>query len=74
MNEVVRDAVDVPGNAHRIDEAKNEHDPERDPREEIEHPEEIGAVENCGQHRNRVPTCVRKNPRISLRRFDDDGV
>ena len=39
MNEVVRDAVDVPRNAHRINEAKNEHDPERDSREQIEHPE-----------------------------------
>ena len=74
MNEVVRDAVDVPRHTHRINEAKNEHDPERDTREEIEHPEKIGAVENCGQHRNRVPTCVSKNPRISSRRFDDDGV
>ena len=72
MNEVVRDAVDVPGNAHRVDEAKNEHDPEWNPREEIEHPEEIDAVENCGQYRQRVPAGMRKNPRIRFRRFYDD--
>ena len=32
VNEVVGNAVDVPGNADRIDEAEDEHDPKRNPR------------------------------------------
>ena len=68
MNEVVRDAVDIPRNADRVDEAKNDHDPERYPGKEIEHPEEIDAVENRGEYGKRVPARVRKNPRICLRR------
>lgn len=74
MNEVVRDPIDIPRNADRVDEAKDEHDPQRDAGEKIEHAEEIGAVQNGSENGNRVPTGVRKNPRISFRRFDDDGV
>ena len=72
MNEVVRNAIDIPRNAHRVDEAKNEHDPEGNPWEEIEHPEEIETMANCGQYRQRVPAGMRKNLRIRFRRFDDD--
>ena len=43
VNEVVRDAVDVPGNANRIDEPEDEHHPERRVREQKEHPKEVGA-------------------------------
>lgn len=44
VNEIVRYAVDVPGNAHRIDKAKNEHDPERNTWKKIKHPEEVHEV------------------------------
>ena len=74
MNEVVRDAVDIPGNAHRIDEPKNEHDPERDSREEIEHPEEIEAMQEAGRNRDRVPTRLGKQFGISCDSFDDYGI
>ena len=44
VNEVVRDAVDVPGNADRVDKTEDEHDPKRDAREKIKHTEEVSAV------------------------------
>jgi hypothetical protein len=61
VNEVVRDAIDIPRDAHRVNEAKNEHDPERGSRKEMEHSEEIDAVENRSEHGQRVPAGVRKN-------------
>src|SRR5436190_2001764 len=66
VNEVVRDAVDVPGNADRIDESENQHDPERRVREQEEHPKEIGEMEQFRPDRNDVPARERKNPGISL--------
>src|SRR5262249_4423942 len=66
VNEVVGDAVDVPGNAHRIDEAENEHDPKRRAREKIEHSVEIGAMQNRGCHRDNVPAGISENARIGL--------
>ena len=44
VNEIVRDAVDIPGNAYRIDETENEHHPKRYAREKIKHPEEVNAM------------------------------
>jgi hypothetical protein len=44
VNEIVRYAVDVPGNADRIDEAKDQHDPKRETREKVEHAEEVNAM------------------------------
>src|SRR6266498_963291 len=44
VNEIVRDAVDVPGNADRVDETQNEHDPKGDARKKIKHAEEISGV------------------------------
>jgi hypothetical protein len=44
VNEVVGNAVDVPGNADRIDKTENEHDPKGDAREKIKHAEEVGTV------------------------------
>src|SRR2546423_769836 len=41
VNEVVGDAVDVPGDAHRIKKAEDQHHPERHAREKEEHPDEI---------------------------------
>src|ERR1700730_10975632 len=61
VNEVVRDAVDVPGNAHRIDEAENGHHPKRQHREEKEHSEEIRAMQERGGDRNKVPASVGEN-------------
>ena len=44
VNEVVGNAVDVPGNANRVDESKDEHEPKRDSREQIEHSKKERAV------------------------------
>lgn len=60
MNEVVGNAVDVPRNAHRIDETQDEHDPERRAREKVEHPEEVCAVQQRGGDRNRIPAGIRE--------------
>jgi len=55
MNEIVRYAVDVPqGNT----------------REQIEHGKEVNAVNKARRDWDRVPTCVRKNPRGSPGAFD----
>ena len=70
MNEIVRDAVDVPRNAHRIDKTENEHHPKRNAREKIKYPEEVNAVQNRGGNRNRVPARVRKDPGISSGALD----
>ena len=72
MNEVVGNAVDVPGNAHGIDETENQHHPERLAWEKIKHAEEISAVQNARCDRNYIPSCVRKNLGIRLRTFDGD--
>jgi malonyl CoA-acyl carrier protein transacylase len=44
VNEVVENAVDVSGNADRIDKTENEHDPKGDARKKIKHAEEVSAV------------------------------
>ena len=72
VNEVVGNAVDVPGNAHGIDETENQHHPERLAWEKIKHAEEISAVQNARCDRNYIPSCVRKNLGIRLRTFDGD--
>jgi len=59
MNEIVRYAVDVPGNAHRIDKAENDHDPQGNTREQIEHGKEVSAVNKARRDWDRVPTCER---------------
>src|SRR4029077_11816631 len=72
VNEVVRDAVDVPRNADRINKTENQHDPERDAREKVKHAEEVDAVQNACRDRDDVPACVRKDPGICLRTLDRD--
>jgi len=74
VNEVVGDAVDVPGNAHGIDETENQHDPERDAREKVKHAEEVEAVQNACRYRDDVPACVRKDPGICLGTLDCDQI
>ena len=44
VNEVVGNAVDVLGNADRVDKTENEHVPKRDAPKKIEHAEEVSAV------------------------------
>ena len=70
MNEVMRDAVDVPGNADGIDKTENEHDPERHARKKIEHAEEVRAVQEGGDNWDRVPARVRKDAGVRLGAFD----
>ena len=72
MNEVVRNAVDVPRNADRINKTENQHDPERDAREKVKHAEEVDAVQNGRCDRDDVPACVRKDPGICFRTLDRD--
>ena len=66
MNEVVGNAVDVPGNADRIDKTENQHYPERHALEKIKHAKEICAVQNAYRNGDGVPPCVGKNPGIRL--------
>src|SRR4029077_15918799 len=72
VNEVVRNAVDVPRNADRINKTENQHDPERHAREKVKHAEEVNAVQNACRDRDGVPACVRKDPGIRLRTLDRD--
>ncbi len=58
MNEVVRDAVDVPGDADRVDETEEQHDPKRSARKKEEHPEEIGAMQKRSTDWNNIPAGV----------------
>src|SRR6187401_3004104 len=67
MNEVVRNAVDVPRNADRINKTENQHDPEWDAREKIKHPKEVDTMQNGCRDRDDVPAGVGKNPGICLR-------
>ena len=71
MNEVVGNAVDVPGNADRVDKTENEHDPKRNAREKKEHAEEAGAVEKGGSNRDCVPLRVGKNSGIGRGALDN---
>jgi hypothetical protein len=48
VNEIVRNAVDIPGNANRVDEAEKQHQPEWHLRKYPEHSEEVEAVQNAG--------------------------
>src|SRR6266404_5918250 len=66
MNEIMGNAVDVPGNAHRVDKTENEHDPQRNARKQIEHAEKVSAVQKCGHNGECVPPCVRKDPGVGL--------
>ena len=68
MNKVVGNTVDVPRNAHRIDEAQNEHEPERRAREEVEHSEEIGAMKQGGGDWNDVPASISEEPEFVVSR------
>ena len=70
-NEVMGNPVDVPGNADRINESENEHDPERDARKKIEHAEEVSGVQKSGGNWDCIPPCVRKHPRIGRWAFDN---
>ena len=70
VNEIVRDAVDIPGNAYRIDESQNHHDPKRNTREKIKHPEEVNAVQERGDKWYRIPARVGQDPGIRPGAFD----
>jgi hypothetical protein len=71
VNEVVRNAVDVPGNADRVDKTENDHDPKGDSREKIGHSKKVRAVQNSGGNRDDVPARVGKDPGIRPGKFDD---
>src|SRR4051812_24716547 len=74
MNEVVRDAVDVPGDADRVDKPEDQHDPERRVREKEEHPEEIGEMEQLRCDGDNVPAGEGKNTGIGLESLGGDVV
>ena len=69
MNEVMGHAVDVPGDADRVDKAEDKHDPKRKAREKVEHAKEEGAVQKASQHRNDVPPRVGKDFRVGRESF-----
>ncbi len=74
MNEVVRDAVDVPRDANRVNETEEEHDPKRRARKKEEHPEEIGAVQKRSAHWDYIPAGVGKNFGIGFQSLSRDIV
>jgi hypothetical protein len=74
VNEIVGDAVDVPGDADRIKKAEDQHHPERHAREKEEHPEEIGAVEKRGGDGDDVPAGKREHPGVGLEPLGGDIV
>ena len=65
MNEIVGNAVDVPGNADRVDQTEDEHHPKRDAWKKAEHAEEVSAMKKSGENRDRVPPRVNKDPGVS---------
>src|ERR1700738_3717657 len=66
VNEVVGNAVDVPGDADGIKKDEDQDHPQRDAREKEEHPEEIGAMEKRGRDGDNIPAGKRENPGIGL--------
>lgn len=74
MNEIVGDAIDVGVNHEGINEAHDQHDPERRIRKKEIHRQEVEEVKQAGQRGHDVPSRVRKNLRISFRAFDMDGI
>jgi hypothetical protein len=66
VNEIVRNTVDVPGDADRVNKTEGQHSPKWETREKVKHPEEVGAVENPGQYWNGIPSGVRKDFGVSL--------
>ena len=71
MNEIVGNTVDVPGNADRIDQTENEHDPKRDARKQVKHAEEVSAVEKGGSNRDCVPPRVGKDSGVRCGALDN---
>lgn len=63
-------AVDVPGNADRINKTENQHDPQRYARKKVKHAEEIDAVKSARRDGDDVPTRMGKDPGVGLRTFD----
>jgi len=68
----MRNAVDVPRNADRINKTENQHDPERHAREKVKHAEEVDAVQKACRDGDDIPARVRKDPGICLRTLDRD--
>ncbi len=74
MNEVVSHAVNVRVDHERIEEAKNEHNPERGVLVEEEHREEERQVKKAGESGQGVPPRVGKDGRGSGDAFCSDGL
>ena len=70
MNEIVGNAVDIPGDAYRIDKTENQHHPKRHARKKIKHPEKVNAMQNGGGNRERVPARMRKDLGMSRGALD----
>ena len=71
VNEVVGNAVDVPGNADRVDKTEDEHDPKRNAGKKIKHAEEVSAVEKGCGNGDRVPPRMRKDSGIGRGALDN---
>src|SRR6266700_8333073 len=61
VNEIVRNTVDVPGDADRVNKTEGQHSPKWETREKVKHSEEVGAVQDPSHHRNDIPACVGKH-------------
>jgi len=58
VDEIVGDAVDVPGDAHGINESQDGEGPKRQPGKEDEQSEEVAEMETATDGRNGVPRRV----------------
>src|SRR5947207_3213241 len=74
VNEVMRDAIDVPRDADGVDQTRNDHDPKRHARKKVEHPEEVEEMQDTGCDWDRVPARLGKQFGISRDPFDDYGI
>src|ERR1700736_6918014 len=64
VNEIMGGAVDVRVDHQRINEAEDQHHPERRIGIQKEQPEKVGEMKKSGQSRQRVPARVRENARV----------
>ena len=74
MNEIVRDAVDVPGDRDRVEQSQRDHQPERRPRKKVKEQEKVGAVENSQGDGNNIQPGMGEEFRVGGDSFNSDEI
>ena len=74
VNEVVTDAVDVCVDHQRINEAEDQHHPQRGARIKEEERKKVSEMKQAGQRRDRVPPRVGEDFRGRGDAFNADGI